>query len=192
MRRVEKTKAWRELQEAESVTEIIEAVKHNYHEILLSTHWQSQEFAIHGSMLNSFTIEDIYIDRGGCTGNSHKAPRGKKTNWGGWDEDLPRGYPGCSGNLKFQIANMTYDRGLADFDLGRALGAFGIHCGTGGGRGSAGPDLAAYQYHVQIFFEDFAAFNAKVQEYQEVIKKEQFLAKLANERCTKSLKTLII
>ena len=143
-------------------------------------------------MLYSFTIENIYIDKGGNTGNTHYAPRGKKTNWGGWNEDLPRGYPGFSGNIKFQIANMTYDRGLADFDLARALHAFGIHTGTGGGRGSAGPDLAAYEYHVQIFFEDFAALNEKVQEYQEAIKREQFLAKLANKRCAKSLNSMII
>jgi hypothetical protein len=193
--RPENTRAWGDLQQAESITEICEAVKRNYHEILLATHWKSQEFAICGSMLNLISIDNVYIDKGGNTGNSHYAPRGKKTNWGGRDEFYPRGFPGFSGNLKFQIANMTYDRGLADFDLGRALHAFGIHCGTGGGRGPASNtirDLAGYQYHVQIFFEDFPALNRKVQEYQQVIKKEQFKAKLANKRCTKSLIDMII
>ena len=185
--RPENTRAWGELQQAESITEICEAVKRNYHEMLLATHWQRDELLIHAATLNKFSISDLYIDRGGNTGNSHYAPRGKKTNWGGHNEDLPRGYPGFSATCKWEMFNLVYDRGLIEFCLSRALNVYGIHCGTGGGRGES-----AFQYSVSVFFEDFPALNRKVQEYQQVIKKEQFKAKLANKRYNKSLIDMII
>ncbi len=184
-RRVEQTKAWRELQEATNLREIVVAVERNYHEMLLASHWHSQADAICRSRLRHFLIHDVYIDKGGNTSNSHHAPRGKKTNWGGWDEDLPRGYLGFSANCKWEIEGMTYDRGLADFDLGRALNRFGIHTMTGqtGDKG---------RIHVQVFFEDFEGLNKKVQEYQEVMRREEFLAKLAGKPYNKSLSSMII
>lgn len=187
MTRVRNTKAWKEMQLAGSLTEIEDVVKRNFREMIEATHWGRDDFAIQALVLNKFEITDLYTDKQGCVSNSHHAPRGKKTNWGGWEEDLPRGYPGVSAVITWQMCNVPVDRGLEDIKLERALGPYGIHTGTGGGRSRGN-----YQFSGELFYEDFPALEAKIQGYQKLVKQAEFKAKLANKRCTKSLIDMII
>jgi hypothetical protein len=76
----------------------------------------------------------------GYCSNSHSAPRGRRTNWGRREADVPFGYPGFSGNVKV-IAENWFDSSL--------LGQVGVHTGTGGGNG------ANYHYATTIWAEDF-------------------------------------
>ncbi|RYD73919.1 MAG: hypothetical protein EOP84_20750, partial [Verrucomicrobiaceae bacterium] len=59
--------------------------------------------------------------------NTHAAPKGKKTNWGGHESpEVPRGYPGWRGSVEYRTSDfMAWDS--------RAWKAAGIHTGSGGG-----------------------------------------------------------
>lgn len=60
--------------------------------------------------------------------NTHSAPIGKKTNWGGRDPDTPRGYPGFVGQIELEDAHNVWDYGF--FDLLRVTR---IRTGSGSG-----------------------------------------------------------
>ena len=81
--------------------------------------------------------------------NTHACPRDGFTNWGGKNkhpitgEILPRGYPGWTGSIEYQ---MSHDLGFGS-DVMRGIG---IHTGTGGGIN----DLR-YGYSVTFFDSDW-------------------------------------
>lgn len=87
--------------------------------------------------------------------NSHARPRGGFSNWGGRDkhpqtgEVLPRGYPGWTGQIEYQ---MSHDLGFGS-DVMRGTG---INTGTGGGRGDN-----CYGYGVTFFDSDWPAIAAR-------------------------------
>jgi len=108
-----------------------------------------------------FTGMKIYTSRWSKTvSNTHSAPRGKKTNWGGREPDVPRGYPGWRGNIRIwhdEDANIVIHApgkkrptklNVPSFsDCTHSLS--GINTGTGGG-------LKDGSYHdVKLFAEDF-------------------------------------
>lgn len=76
-----------------------------------------------------------------CCSNSHVAPLGKRTNWGGRYPDEPRGYPGYHGSIEFCLRNFN----RFPTDVFKHTGV----C-TGGGGGS---DKARYE--VTLFDDDF-------------------------------------
>lgn len=73
--------------------------------------------------------------------NSHAAPKGRKTNWGGREPDTPRGYPGWRGRISYH----TSDYYAWDSSNWKAAG---IHTGSGGGGHNS-------SYEVTVFAEEF-------------------------------------
>ena len=59
--------------------------------------------------------------------NSHNAPLGEQTNWGGYDKDAPRGYDGFAGRvwIRYNRAPTGWGSGGMEHTL--------VHTGTGGG-----------------------------------------------------------
>lgn len=82
--------------------------------------------------------------------NTHSAPRGQRTNWGG-DISLPRGYPGWVGRIEYQ---MSHDLPIFSSDLFRSTGI----C-TGGGGGSS---ENRYGYSVTFWDDDWPRLSEGV------------------------------
>ena len=79
--------------------------------------------------------------------NSHSAPHGKQTNWGGDKKDVPRGYPGWSGHIEFQLSH--------DLSFGSdILKTLRIHTGSGGGTSGQ-----RYGYGVTFWADDWPGMN---------------------------------
>lgn len=76
--------------------------------------------------------------------NSHSAPVGKKTNWGGRKDGVPRSYPGVSCNMEIRI------EGMEGGYLGDIFSSVRVHLGTGGWRGDG-----CYHYSSTIWLEDW-------------------------------------
>lgn len=120
-------------------------------------------------VLSKVHMKDLLLDVNfseSCS-NTHDAPRSGKTNWGGHDEDVSRGYPGWIGAISYRIINNPEnhpDLGNLCMHHSDALGFIGIHTGTGGGR-----ELDKWHYGVTLFLDDF-----------EGLKKLYFKDKLAN------------
>lgn len=96
-----------------------------------------------GSVSN-FVFSGISV--GNCS-NSHSAPLGKETNWGGYKENVPRHYPGISCRISFNHEIKTKICGWHITDI---IKRFGIHTGTGGGGGKGN-----YSYDCIIWAEHF-------------------------------------
>lgn len=94
---------------------------------------------------NKFWMKITYLtlDWTPSASNSHACPRGGVTNWGGQGPDAPRGYPGFTGRIEYQ---MSHDIGFGS-DVMRGLG---IHTGTGGGGGGN-----TFGYAVTFFDADW-------------------------------------
>lgn len=94
------------------------------------------------------------------TSNSHTAPRGKRTNWGGRDENEPRGYPGWTAQFRIwhdedakiiicDDKNTRIHEYKVPYWSNCVNGDSGIYTGSGGG-------LKDGYYCQTIFFaEDF-------------------------------------
>lgn len=125
------------------------------------------------------------------TSNTHACPRSGKTNWGGRKDDVPRGYPGFSGNTKYALmVPEGFDGWFADFS--RTLSHYGIYTGTGGGRGKSPEGAQQYYYDVKVFLDDFPGIAAHVAEVHEVYKKLVFTKKLRDERIHDPVYTSVI
>lgn len=100
--------------------------------------------------------------------NSHCAPYGKETNWGGDKKDVPRGYPGLVGRIEGRFVeplreykDWTSRKKLVDsfselcddsYSFGGPDCVFkmkGLHSGTGGG------SHKSFSYGVTLFIDDF-------------------------------------
>jgi hypothetical protein len=87
-------------------------------------------FALKNVRLLNMTWQDS------CS-NTHCAPRGKFTNWGGDKKGYPRGFPGYRGRIEFEIGkHYTHSS-----DLFRDTG---IHTGSGGGGEFSGYDVTMF------------------------------------------------
>lgn len=96
--------------------------------------------------------------------NSHSCPHNGKTNWGGRDEDAPRGYPGWHGRVEWIVSwPKEWDGIYLGSDLFRGSSAFNTgrqraHTGTGGGGGMRYSEK--HKCHIQTFGYSFDLFAA--------------------------------
>jgi hypothetical protein len=112
--------------------------------------------------LVSVSIDATWRD---SVSNTHRCPRGGVTNFSqGFNRreglNLPEGYPGWQGNIKFHI-----DAGHTDHKVPRRHGGFGSDYfdGTTVGTGSGGSGNGyTYSYGLELFAADFPAMlNAR-------------------------------
>lgn len=103
---------------------------------------------------DKFWIKITYldVDWSESVSNSHSCPRGGTTNWGGRNimsdgSPAPRGYPGWSGRIEFQL---SHDLGFGS-DIMKPIG---IHTGTGGGINGN-----RYGYDVKFFASDWTGLE---------------------------------
>ena len=99
---------------------------------------------------DKFWVKITYLDLQwtASASNSHHCPRGGVTNWGSRENDLPRGYPGFTGLIEYQ---MSHGIGFGS-DIMRSLG---IHTGTGGGISNN-----RFGYGVTIFDADWPGLTS--------------------------------
>ncbi|RLD78640.1 MAG: hypothetical protein DRJ15_11140 [Bacteroidetes bacterium] len=76
-----------------------------------------------------YCLKVMYSD---SISNTHHAPRGYPTNWGGQTKDIPKSYPGWLGYLWIGLSKPVGRRGISDSPI-TPLKKIGIHTGTGGG-----------------------------------------------------------
>jgi len=101
--------------------------------------------------------------------NTHSAPFGKQTNWGGQKKDVPRGYPGWHGVIHYNVSEYQSIHGS---DMWKGTG---VHTSAGGynmweGTGvhtSAGGYASEYYYSIEMFAEDWPAML--VQREKEIV-----------------------
>jgi len=90
--------------------------------------------------------------------NTHNCPKNGSTNWGGNRSDLPRGYPGWTGHIEWQIEwPKEWDGWYPGSDLFAGHRAC-IHTGTGGG-GFWSKGYQSFGYGVNIFAADWPGLN---------------------------------
>jgi len=92
-----------------------------------------------GKIPKDFEFKDITFSemrwRDHCS-NSHSAPKGKKTNWGG-KKGIPTGYPGFRGRIRFFLS------GYPD-SSSNILDDTAIYTGSGGGGGYVSYDVTLF------------------------------------------------
>lgn len=112
--------------------------------------------------------------------NTHACPRNGVTNWGGRKEGAPRGYKGFSGRIEYTVTEPeTFDRPF--WDISNTVKRFGVHTGTGGGRGKNADGDNRYYYDVKIFLDDFPGLANHVENIHEEHKRIIFTKKLAGQ-----------
>lgn len=116
--------------------------------------------------------------------NSHSSPRKGKTNWGGYrdKEGIPKGYPGFRGYINYSLWCPKHEEDMRFVDFRRCLGVFGIHTGTGGGRGDEPDGTQKYGYDVKVFVDDFDAIKEHINEIHLEHEKEIFERRLKGEK----------
>ena len=135
-----------------------------------------------------FELSSIrYSDR---TSNTHACPRSGVTNWGCKD-GKPRGYPGFSGRIEYTVDEPKEFDGPF-WDVSRTVSQFGVHTGTGGGRGNDENGHHRYYYDVKIFLDDFPGLANHVEEVHEAHKKVIFQKKLKGEHISAPIYDTII
>lgn len=92
--------------------------------------------------------------------NTHSCPHNGVTNWGGRDKNAPRGYPGWTGKIEYEISHKASGFGT-DFMKGSR-----IHVGTGGSRNGLN-----YGYGVNLFADDWPELykNHKMQVIENIL-----------------------
>jgi len=97
-----------------------------------------------------FKITFLSLNYSDCVSNTHSSPRGKRTQWGGTSTEadgvtlVPRGFPGWSGKIEYQLSHNT---GFGS-DVTKGTG---INTGGGGSRGGK----LLYGYECKMFLEDW-------------------------------------
>lgn len=145
--------------ELDALTDINELEKYfrkNFGRIMIAYNGSNRP-EIHSLLLTLEMLEfDLRLRFSERVSNTHNAPRNGETNWGGRNDDAPRGYPGFSGHISFELnfdPSHSVDRGSLCLEPQRGLGWAGIHTGTGGGRGGKG--VYKWEFGVEIFLSDF-------------------------------------
>ena len=87
--------------------------------------------------------------------NTHHAPRGYDTNWGGRTKDIPTGYPGWVGRIWIGLSKPKTRIGISD-SPNRVLKKIGIHTMNGGGGSTS---------DIPSFIKDKLAPGRKITEY---------------------------
>jgi len=133
-------------------TSIIDWVERNSHWFLArAKHTAGRFYAKHNwPDPEDFWIRITYLDvvHSDCVSNSHAAPRGGVTNWGGRTPNAPRGYPGWHGRIEYRTSHHLPGWSSDIFNFA------GIHTGTGGGlRGNR------YGYGVTMFDSDWPGLD---------------------------------
>lgn len=145
-------------EEIKSPEELVTFIKDNQEWFITNglekRYWTDSERKKEGK--NKYTLKEVtitagYDDKSGISSlrwsnavpNSHKAPMGKKTNWGGREKNEPRNYPGWNGVLRFSFTEDSRNLSSELFD------GTPINSGSGGGGGES------YQYSLEIFAHDF-------------------------------------
>lgn len=108
--------------------------------------------------------------------NSHSAPVGKPTNWGG-NVKLPRGYEGFSGRItgtgKY-LKPVKNPLSSSDFFGGTfAQGFTGINTGSGGGGAEFSYDVRLYLEDFPVIAESFHADMEAIERLQKEVEAEQ-------------------
>lgn len=99
--------------------------------------------------------------------NSHSCPQGGITNWGGRVKDGPRGYPGWTGRVDWEIEwPNEFDGWYPGADLFKGYNSC-VHTGSGGG-GNNKNNISSFGYSVELFAADWPGL------YREQAKREYF------------------
>lgn len=126
------------IKDCSSFEDIAEWVVANSEQLLLSKWDKPPRRNAKLPYISMMKFEDMRW--GDCISNSHSCPRNGITNWEG-EPSKPRGYPGWSGRISFDVHNFDtfYSMPLRDLD---------IHTGSGGGGNP-------YRYCVKLFEYDW-------------------------------------
>jgi hypothetical protein len=130
--------------------DISQWIKDNHDELIET--WNTQNSTMSGFKPGSkmcVKLENMrYTD---TASNSHSAPIGKRTNWGGNEKGVPRGYPGFCGKIIIYHNNMH-----SGFAISGLLNEIGLVTGSGGGGHSE------YSYDVTIWLDDWPLLREKL------------------------------
>lgn len=145
-----------ELDALNDMDELEKYFRENFGRIMIA-HNGSDRPEVHALLHSLKMMEfDLRIKFYTSASNTHAAPRNGETNWGGRKDDVPRGYPGFSGHISYELnfnPEDAFERNGLCLDPSRGLGWAGVHTGGGGGRG--GPGVFKYEYGVTLFLSDF-------------------------------------
>lgn len=112
----------------------------------------------------------LQVGEMGQISNTHAAPRGKQTNWGGRDPSLPRTYLGWNGTIKLTVETPGYKYcGKDAFEDGFGGDYFAgtlINTGSGGGGAGRHPGEHGYSYDLTLWADDFP-------KWKEIIEKQK-------------------
>lgn len=109
---------------------------------------------------------------------SHNAPIGKKTNWGGWESNEPRCYPGWYGQIYCKLTDQKinenyYRRSAAEvlFCKYTDIGFNGFHTGTG----CPGCPSGTYPMNIGFYFflDDFPLLSHNYKQWRSLVNFEK-------------------
>lgn len=122
------------------------------------------------------TIKYLTLTYNDCVSNSHSCPRGGVTNWGGRDTlkdgtPAPRGYPGWTGRISFQLSTGTISFSSYVFK------GTGINTGSGGGGGGG-----TFSYDLKMFMDDWPGLKSAFNEQMTKHDKQQTFNAVSGKR----------
>jgi hypothetical protein len=131
-----------------SKTELEEFIVEHW-DYFLANGWYYESFRkgkeIDTSKFPRVTLVDFYsFIWSNEVSNTHSAPIGKETNWGGYKKDVPRNYPGW--NILLKVTHSGEHR-ISCFSMFKSTG---IYLGTGSGT------VTGLQCDGTLFAEDFS------------------------------------
>lgn len=158
-----------------SATELEKFLVENFHELLRDVNGYRAD---RESLLQSVNIEWFQFARitySSLTSNSHSCPRNGTRNFSRKPE-LPRGYPGFSGQMSWKVTGPkdlrhNYDSNKLNTNMSSILYRAGIHTGTGcpGWDGNIS---------FEFFVEDFAGIQDELEKAKYRAKQEIFKRRL--------------
>ena len=156
-RRVEyRTLIRTELDALADMNELEKYFRENFGRIMIA-HNGSNSPEVHALLHTLEVMEfDLRLRFSESASNTHAAPRNGETNWGGRKEGAPRGYPGFSGHITYQLnfdPEDAFPNNTLCLNPNSGLAWAGVHTGGGGGRGGAG--VHRFEYGVTLFLSDF-------------------------------------
>lgn len=104
--------------------------------------------------LDNFGVKSIKFIRPSYStscSNSHSAPRGKRTNWGGEHKDDPRGYPGITFTIDLNIG------GISNGYVHDIFSSVNVYLGGGSGRGHN-----RHVYACTVWLEDWPRLEESI------------------------------